>query len=130
MEGRRAGDSVQISRVVSVAVVLVLCWVPIAHGSTVGVLDEPDAIAVALAGPDAVVLRQDDRTFSLLAVPRVGGRAQMRERFPASVALTADGRFVLASDEGMPPQASRRGPSPRARRWVAAVGVHPWWGPR
>src|SRR4051794_7468797 len=76
MEGRRAGYSVRMSRVVVAVAIAMLCPVPFAHASTVGVLDEPDAIGVALAGPDAVVLRQDDRAFSLVAVPRAGGRPQ------------------------------------------------------
>ena len=48
-----------------------------AGAATVGVYDDPDLQAVALAGPDAVVLRQANADRSqLVAVPRGGGRPQ------------------------------------------------------
>jgi hypothetical protein len=58
------------------ALVATLLLAPSAPASTVGVLDDPDAIAVALAGPDAIVQRQTRNTFELVAVPRGGGRPQ------------------------------------------------------
>jgi DNA-binding beta-propeller fold protein YncE len=48
-----------------------------AGAATVGVYDGPDLTAVALAGSDAVVLRQtSDGRSQVVAVPRGGGRAQ------------------------------------------------------
>ena len=62
-----------------VAAVLVVCAFAAtpAGAATVGVYDGPDLSAVALAGPDAVVLRQASSERSqLVAVPRGGGKAQ------------------------------------------------------
>lgn len=76
MEGAGLGYSVSMSRVVLAAVVVSLLLTPVTSASTVGVLDDPDALAVAPAGPDLIVQRQTDRAFSLWAVPRAGGRAE------------------------------------------------------
>ena len=61
------------------AAVLVVCAFAAAPAgaATVGVYDGPDLAAVALAGPDAVVLRQPRGARSqLVAVPRAGGKPQ------------------------------------------------------
>src|SRR4051794_37624948 len=48
-----------------------------ARAATVGVYDGPALSALALAGPDVVVLRQvNDKRSQLVAVPRSGGKAQ------------------------------------------------------
>jgi hypothetical protein len=64
-------------RLVATAVLMCAFAVAPAGAATVGVHDDPDLEAVALAGPDVVVLRQAtlDRT-QLMAVPRGGGKAQ------------------------------------------------------
>ena len=50
---------------------------PSAGAATVGVYDDPEATAVALAGPDAVVLRHPSYTRARLVVaPRGGGKPQ------------------------------------------------------
>ena len=57
--------------------VLLFCalWAPSAGASTIGVYDDSNAAAVALAGPDVVVLRQTSSArSSLVAVPRLGGK--------------------------------------------------------
>ena len=62
-----------------VAAALLACAVAAAPAgaATVGVHDDPDLEAVALAGPDVVVLRQANADRSqLVAVPRGGGRPQ------------------------------------------------------
>jgi hypothetical protein len=63
----------------SVAAALVWCALAAApaNAATIGVYDGPDLSAVALAGPDAVVLRQASGERSqLVVVPRRGGRPQ------------------------------------------------------
>ena len=53
------------------------CAAAPASAATVGVYDGPDLSAVALAGPDAVVLRQASSERSqVVAVPRGGGKPQ------------------------------------------------------
>src|SRR5689334_13610275 len=64
-------------RVVAAAFVVSAFAAAPAGAATVGVFDGPDLTAVALAGPDAVVLRQTSGERSqLVAVPRAGGRPQ------------------------------------------------------
>jgi len=64
-------------RLVAAALVVCAFATASADAATVGVYDDPDVSAVALAGPDAVVLRQAsvDRS-QLVTVPRGGGRPQ------------------------------------------------------
>ena len=71
------GYVVSMSRVVLTVAVVLLSSTPVAGAATVGVYDDPRATAVALAGPDAVVLRQVGGAPSqLVAVPRGGGKPQ------------------------------------------------------
>ena len=64
-------------RLVAAALVVFAFTAAPADAATVGVYDGPDLSAVALAGPDAVVLRQASSERSqLVAVPRGGGKPQ------------------------------------------------------
>ncbi len=64
-------------RLVAAALVVCAFAAAPAGAATVGVYDGPDLSAVALAGPDAVVLRQASSERSqLVAVPRGGGKPQ------------------------------------------------------
>ena len=64
-------------RLVAAALVMCAFAAAPAGAATVGVYDDPDLSAVALAGPDAVVLRQaSDERSQLVAVPRGGGKPQ------------------------------------------------------
>lgn len=78
MEGAAPGYAVSMCRPFALAVLWCAFFVPSAAAATVGVYDGPDLGAVALAGPDAVVLKHDferDRG-SLVVVPRGGGTAK------------------------------------------------------
>ena len=75
----RNGRGIAVSMCRLVAVVLVLCGFVAAPAgaATVGVFDGPDLSAVALAGPDVVVLRQTSAAHSeLVTVARGGGKPQ------------------------------------------------------
>ena len=77
-----------------VAVALLFCalWAPSAGASTIGVYDDSNAAAVALAGPDVVVLRQTSSArSSLVAVPRLGGK-------PVSVLRVKDMNWLSERD--------------------------------
>jgi hypothetical protein len=64
-------------RLVAAALIVCAFAAAPAGAATVGVYDGPDLSAVALAGPDALVLRQPSGQRSqLVAVPRGGGRPQ------------------------------------------------------
>ena len=64
-------------RLVAAALVVCAFAAAPAGAATVGVYDGPDLSAVALAGPDAIVLRQaSDARSQLVAVPRGGGTPQ------------------------------------------------------
>ena len=80
---------------------LVLCAFAAApaHAATVGVFDGPDLSAVALAGPDAVVLRQaSDARSQLVLVPRGGGRPQTVLTVPRmNLLFDEDSRRLAAS---------------------------------
>ena len=90
-------------RLVAAALVMCAFAAAPAGAATVGVYDGPDLSAVALAGPDAVVLRQasDDRS-QLVAVPRGGGK-------PQTVLTVKRMNFVF--------EASRGGSRPPRRAW-------------
>jgi hypothetical protein len=77
IKGRRPGYAVGMCRLVAAALVLCAFAATRAGAATVGVYDGPDLSAVALAGPDAVVLRQASGARSqLVAVARGGGKPQ------------------------------------------------------
>src|SRR4051794_17294692 len=68
---------VNMCRLVTLAVVLCAFAAAPAIAATVGVYDGPNLSAVALAGPDAIVLRQASAARSqLVTVPRGGGKPQ------------------------------------------------------
>jgi hypothetical protein len=76
-KGRRLGYAVSMCRLVAAALVLCAFGAAPAGAATVGVYDGPDVSAVALAGPDAIVLRQASGERSrLVAVARGGGKPQ------------------------------------------------------
>jgi hypothetical protein len=91
-EERRPGYAVSMCRLVAAALVLCAFGAAPAGAATVGVYDGPDLSAVALAGPDAVVLRQASGERSqLVAVPRGGGKPQ--------TVLTVDRMNFVFEDE-------------------------------
>lgn len=74
---RASGYPVSVPRLVAAALVLCAFAAAPAQAATVGVYDGPDLQAVALAGPDAVVLQQGRSSRSqLIVAPRGGGKAQ------------------------------------------------------
>ena len=88
-------------RLVAAAVVVCAFAAAPAGAATVGVYDGPDLSAVALAGPDAVVLRQaSDQRSQLVAVPRGGGRAQ-------TVLTVNRMNFVFENESRLPRRAWR-----------------------
>src|SRR3954471_8489742 len=79
-------------RLVAAALVVCAFAAAPAGAATVGVYDGPELTAVALAGPDAVVLRQASAERSrLVAVPRGGGKPQ--------TVLTVDRMNLVFEDE-------------------------------
>src|SRR5690242_8713518 len=78
MEGRCPGYAVSMFRPLAGVLLWCALLVPSAGAATVGVYDGPDLGAVALAGPDAVVLKHGPKRHrsSLVVVPRGGGAAK------------------------------------------------------
>ena len=71
------GYAVSMFRLVAAALLVCAFAAAPAGAATVGVFDGPDLTAVALAGPDVVVLRQTSGARSqLVVVPRDGGKPQ------------------------------------------------------
>ena len=65
-----------MNRAIVAAVLATLTFAPAASAAPIGLRHDRDATAVALAGPDVLVLSEDDERVRLVALPRAGGPAR------------------------------------------------------
>src|SRR3954471_3448328 len=81
-----------------------------------GLRDDPAAAAVALAGPDVVVLRDLRHRAELVAVPRTGGPARRLLSVP-SARGSVDGPALSASAQRVMAILEVDGPAGKPRDW-------------
>ena len=85
--------------VVLCVVIALLAAAPPAAGETISLRDDLRASGVALAGPDALVMRElRNGTTELVALPRTGGRARTVLSVPSVQPVFEAGRGLSASD--------------------------------
>ena len=65
-----------MNRAIVAAALAALTFAPAASAAPIGLRHDRDATAVALAGPDVLVLSEDDERVRLVALPRAGGPAR------------------------------------------------------
>jgi hypothetical protein len=65
-----------MNRAIVAAALATLAFAPAASAAPIGLRHDRDATAVALAGPDVLVLSEDDERVRLVALPRAGGPAR------------------------------------------------------